>query len=374
MQVKHKIISIVGPTATGKTKRALEIAKETLIKKEFSGVDIISVDSRQVYRGLEVLTGADVPNGFIFRKNGLRSLHHRQVVSRNTISQAQSESGVMLNLSKHGHNQFNQDYFGNDNNSIRLFGVSIINQNEDWSVAHFRQMAREIIKNSWQQDRLVILVGGTGLYHKHLLSEDHTLTVPPNPVLRAKLELLSLKELQTELSRVDSNRFNQMNQSDKANKRRLIRAVEVVMPSLACPAKRGSKHRHHPSIQTSLKLLLDRQAQGDTFGQAKDDTDWTKVRVEKMFLTAPLTELEQRIKLRVVERFSGGAVEEVKILLGLKLISTSPVLFTLGVPEISKYLTKKLSAQETIDLWALREFQYAKRQLTWWKKQSALFK
>lgn len=304
----QRIISIVGPTATGKTKKALEIARESLVRKEFTGIDIISVDSRQVYQGLEVLTGADVPVEFVPR-----------------------------------HTKGERDCFSNHDSSIKIFGVSTIKTQDEWSVAHFKNFAREIIKNSWQQNRLVILVGGTGLYHQHLFNDDPVLTVPPNLVLRSRLESMLLDELQTELVKINSERFQKMNHSDKANKRRLIRAIEV-------------------GANNAL-----RKSQCET-SQIRGDINWSKIKIETISLTASLAELEQRINLRVTERFIGGAVKEVKQLLKLDLPSSAPVLSTLGVPEITKFLQGELSAEECQKLWSLHEFQYAKRQLTWWKK------
>ena len=58
------LISIVGLTATGKTALALQLAELVIKKQWFAGVDLISVDSRQVYRGLEIISGADIPAGF----------------------------------------------------------------------------------------------------------------------------------------------------------------------------------------------------------------------------------------------------------------------------------------------------------------------
>ena len=103
------LISIYGPTAVGKTNFALKLAYQVLGQKNerlgginFKGVDIISADSRQIYRGLEVLTGADIPEGF---------------------------------------EQKNQ-YFEKD--KVRIHGVSIIELHEEWSVAHFKNFAIKI--------------------------------------------------------------------------------------------------------------------------------------------------------------------------------------------------------------------------------------
>ena len=306
----NKIISIVGPTTTGKTNQALSLAQEVLTNKEYAGVDLISVDSRQVYQGLEVLTGADIPAGF-----------------------------------SQFHNLGEMPYFANVNNSIRLFGIAIIKPQDEWSVTHFRQFAREIIIRAFKEKRLPILVGGTGLYHKHLFSMSDDLSIKPNALVRAKEKNLTVTELQTWLKQVNQEKFLAMNQDDRNNRRRLVRAIEIAIAKTKVTAK----------IQESQI-------------EAKE-MDWSKVDRQVIKLAAPRAELEAKIKTRVKERFFGGAVEEVKALLALKLDEVSPVLSTLGVPEISQYLSGQLPESQTIDLWALHEFQYAKRQITWWKKE-----
>ena len=312
-QANRVVASVVGPTATGKTKKALELADVVLANAQYPGVDLISVDSRQVYQGLEVLTGADVPKEFALRP------------ARGCGT-----------------------YFAQDDGSIRIFGISIIKPSDEWSVAHFRQMAREIIGKSWAENRLVILVGGTGLYYKHLFSDDPQLAVPPNPELRLTLEKLSIDSLQERLEKIDPEKLAQMNASDRVNKRRLIRAIEV-----EC------------NTTTTCFDFAPISAQHD------DEIQFSNIQVKQIFLALPLAELQKKINLRVLERFEGGAIEEVRQLLELSLPSSAPVSSTLGVPEITQYIQNKFTANECQQLWTLHEYQYAKRQLTWWKKSSS---
>ncbi len=305
-----QVVAVVGPTATGKTKKALELAQKAMANNKYAGVDLISVDSRQVYQGLEVITGADVPDEF-----------------------KQAESA-----------QYKYSFFTNISKTIRIFGISILNLSEEWSVAHFRQMARGIIVKSLAENRLVILVGGTGLYHRHLFSDDPLLAVPPNPILRASLEKLSIDSLQKRLEKINSEKLAQMNVSDRVNKRRLMRAIEVASATFEFAPG---------SVQHDKEIHL------------------SNIQVKQIFLTLPLSEIEEKITHRVHERFAGGAIEEVKRLLNLSLPPSAPVLSTLGVPEISQYLQEKITAKQCQSLWALHEYQYAKRQLTWWKNSSS---
>lgn len=157
-----KILIICGPTATGKTKLAAKIAKK------FSG-EIISADSRQVYKGMDIVTGKDKPKG------------------------------------------------------VKIYGLDLVKPDEEFSVAHFVKYAHTLIN----QIRFPIIVGGTGLYLDALINPPETLTVPPNWFLRKKLETKSIRELQNQLKKLDARRWRSMNRSDQQNPRRLIRAIEV---------------------------------------------------------------------------------------------------------------------------------------------------
>ncbi|MCA9373447.1 hypothetical protein KC921_05145 [Candidatus Woesebacteria bacterium] len=310
-KLPNHCLSIVGPTATGKTRRALELAEDLLKVRRAAGVDLISVDSRQVYQGFEVLTGADVPDGW----------------------QQQNDSGLPRQFFKHPEKQ------------IALHGVSICELTEDWSLAHFVTFARSVMQWSWANQRQPIIVGGTGLYHKYLFSDDQTPMIPQDEAVRSSAELMSAVKLQEWLGQLDPVKLEQMNQSDRANSRRLIRAIEIAM---------------WKARQTAESVAV--------VGSDEDDIKWSQVENEVELLTVPLAKIQSSILQRVVERFDGGALQEVERLLALKLPSSTPVLTTLGVPEITQYLEGKISATECQQLWALHEFQYAKRQLTWWNK------
>lgn len=311
------ILSILGPTAVGKTQFAFDLIDVIPAEAGIQGFDIISADSRQVYRDIPVISGADLDDKW-------------QIV--------------------------NGEYFKKDN--VKVYGVSILEANEDWSVAHFVDFARKIIKSSLKNNRLVLVVGGTGLYHQQLFEPSESLGIKPDKKLREKLDKLSLEDLQKKLKKLDLNKFESLNNSDKNNPRRLVRAIEIVSspsPRLAdgrggqaCPPSRGS---------------------GAGVG--------VRLKVERVCLVDSLQNIQSKIKTRVEQRFEGGVKEVGK--LRLKNRGTrakhdtrqgiSPQLLSAtGVQEIWDYLDAKLSKQECLEKWALREFQYAKRQLTWLKK------
>lgn len=303
----HKLISILGTTATGKTDLALFLANKIIQEKLAKGVNLISADSRQIYQGLEILTGADIPQDFIIKKNTAQNYKFAQ---HQTLP-------------------------------IKLHGVSIIQPDEEWSVAHFRNMAIKLIQQSWQDNELPIIVGGTSFYHKQLFNNDPDIYLKPNLKIRQELENLSIKELQQKLKVIDPKRITQMNNSDYNNPRRLIRAIEVALTKTNLPLT--VKNRpifHQPQDYFSIALHID------------------------------LKTLEKKIKLRVNKRLNQNAIDEVKKLITLNLPATAPVMTTLGVEPITQYLHQKIDKQQAIENWTLAEFQYAKRQITWIKQLS----
>ncbi len=293
-----KLLSIVGPTSVGKTAFAIWLAEQLTENQVVTGVDFISADSRQVYKGLEVLSGVDQP------------------------------SPKLLPV-------------------VRLFGTSLITPDEEWSVAHFQTYAQKIIDQSIADKRLPMIIGGTGLYHEHLFNDEDTLRVPPNPELRNRLESLSLEELQASLVALDQEKFDSLNNSDVNNPRRLIRAIEVSQAQAEVPPLR-------PTTTNPLAVFF------ATLSQLS-----LGLRDEPALIL-------QRIQQRVLDRFANGAQSEVETLMKKYPDWSLPAFSATGVKEIRAYLEGKISAEECIEHWTLSEFQYAKRQLTWWKKRSGI--
>lgn len=296
------LVAIVGTTAVGKTDLAYALGAEILKKTQFKVVDLISADSRQVYRGLEVLAGADIPSELLWDGKGLAG------------------SG----------------YFRGKTDSYRLFGVSIIEPNQEWSLAHFQQYALSLIEVSWKEQRFPIIVGGTGLYVSQLFLDDPRLQVAPNEEVRTKSNGMTVAELQQWLQEVNPDRFTQMNHSDAHNPRRLVRAIEQEL--------------EQQIIQDNSKKML----RPDVFVQ--------------IGLERPLPDLQAVIATRVNRRFEAGAVQEVKNLINQYPDATAPALSTLGVTEIRQYLEGTSTKESCLEQWAAAELAYAKRQITWWKK------
>lgn len=298
----YPVLSVVGTTAVGKTDLAFATAHELLLASPNAAVDIISADSRQVFQDLEILTGADIPAEF-------------NRVHDTTVS--------------------DYDFF--EHERIRLFGVSMLKPNQDWSVSQFQQFAQQLVKKAMTEQHYVLVVGGTGLFHKHLFNPDPRLHVAPNLEVRNRATEMSVEELQAWLLQLDPIFLEQMNDSDRHNPRRLVRAIEVAMADLQ-PV--------NPSV--------------------------SPLNVQHFFLglTLPIESLSEKIAQRVQVRLQ-TAKEEVAAVLKEYGSTLSPMSESiLGFPQLKDLLAGTKSEKECIDQWTSTEIQYAKRQHTWWKARS----
>ncbi len=224
--------------------------------------------------------------------------------------------------------------------NIRIYGLSLVTVDHEWSAGEFYAYARQIIERADRENRAVFVVGGTGLYHTHLFGNDKQFFVPPNAEIRTSAEAMSVTQLQEWLTAVAPERLLRMNNSDAHNPRRLVRAIEIAMglgvhDEVTPQAVEGE---NTPGRHLFLGLSLD------------SDT------------------LKQKIEQRVIARFESGALAEVAELLVNDRALSEQVKTTLGFTEITCYLEKKYSAEECKENWIQADFQYSKRQQLWWKK------
>lgn len=179
----QKLLVICGATATGKTAAGVQLAKK------FDG-EILSADSRQVYKGLDCIAGKDIPKG------------QKPVVIDNLATYAIENIPIWL--------------------------YDLVNIYEQCSVSVYARAGKKAISIIAQRNKkLPIVVGGTGLYISSLIRAIDTIDIPQNTVLRTELEKEDVENLQTRLQKIDSQKLFSMNHSDRQNPRRLIRAIEV---------------------------------------------------------------------------------------------------------------------------------------------------
>ncbi len=179
-----KLLVICGPTATGKTALAIKLAKK------FNG-EIVSADSRQVYRGLDIGTGKDLPKGAKLQYLWIKRFGYYEM------------------------------------DGIKVWGYDLADPRHSFSVSQYLKFADRVISDIKKRGKLPILVGGTGLYIKGVIEGIPTAEIPKNGSLRKSLENKTVDELFEMLAKIDSLRAAGMNSSDRKNPRRLVRAIEV---------------------------------------------------------------------------------------------------------------------------------------------------
>ena len=188
---KEKIIVILGPTASGKSDLAVELALK------FNG-EIISADSRQIYNNMDIGTGK-------ITKKEMKGIPH--------------------------------------------YLLDIASPKTQLSVAHFQKQAKIAIEKILANGKTPIICGGTGLYIDAVVDNQIFPNVKPDLKLRKKLEKLTTKELFAKLKKLDPNRAKNI---DKHNPRRLIRALEIVMISKK-PVPKIQKHRDYDVLKLGVK-------------------------------------------------------------------------------------------------------------------------
>ena len=295
-----KIVVILGPTASGKTTLGVKLAKE------FNG-EIVSADSRQVYRGMDVGTGKD--------------------------------------LKEYG--------------DIPYHLIDVADPKEVFDLAQYKQQAEAAISDIISRGKLPIIVGGSGLYLEALVDNYDLPMVKPNVDLRAELEAKTLEELQNILETKNKVFFDKLNNSDRNNKRRLIRYIEisnnVIARSEATWQSRGDEE-----IATLPEPVL------SVAERTRDDRKYNALLIG---LAWPKEVLAQRIERRLKERLDKeDMVEEVKGLHDAGVSWQRLEAFGLEYKFISQYLQEKIDYETMFTKLNIAINQFAKRQMTWFKR------
>lgn len=191
---KPKLIVIVGPTASGKSELAVKLDK-TLRQSSGRGGEIISADSRQIYRGLDIGTG---------KVTGQWSPNFRSPTSDGSRT---SESSEVFFYKKIPH-----------------YCIDFVSPRRTFTVAEYKKCAQKAIRDITGRGKIPILVGGTGFWIDTVVYNFNLPAVPPNRGLRKKLERKEVPELLKMLQKLDPARALSIEQK---NPRRLIRAIEI---------------------------------------------------------------------------------------------------------------------------------------------------
>lgn len=267
------MLCILGPTASGKTSLAVSLASS-------HGGEIISADSRQVYRGMDIGTGKD--------------------------------------LHEYG--------------SVPYHLINILNAGEIYGVGQFQLDFNRVYHDIKNRTKLPVLCGGTGLYIQAVLQNFAHTYIPRNPALRELLEPKTAVELRSIFyAHPESRSF----EADTSTHKRLVRAIEI--------ATWLEDNHVKPEMQHAPKALI--------FGL---EPDWQLRR--------------DRISQRLKQRFDAGLVEEVQDLLDRGVPADMLIFYGLEYKIITQHLLGHFSRNECFQRLEIAIHQFAKRQMTYFRK------
>ena len=288
MAVTEKVICVVGPTATGKTKMGVALAQR------FDG-EVVSVDSMQIYRGMAVGTAAPTP---------------------------EEMEGVPHHM------------------------IGVADPWENWSAARFTAAADACVQDILRRGRRPILVGGTGLYLDALLrgidfaagSQD----TPLRRQLQERLRREGAEALLEELRRIDPDSAARLHLRDE---KRILRALEVYQETGETITQHDRRTREQPPRYEGLFIGLN----------FKDRQD-----------------LRDRIDRRVDDMVAQGLLDEVRSLLQSGLPRTATAWQAIGYKQFLAVADGRMTEDDAVEEVKLRSRQYAKRQLTWLRRNEAI--
>lgn len=283
MEKKIPLLAVVGPTASGKTALAVELALRT-------GGEVISADSMQIYKGMDIGT------------------------AKPTLEE---QKGVPHHL------------------------LDFLDISQSYSVAQYVEEARFCIQEIYHRGRLPILAGGTGLYVSSLINHVQFVQEHTDPQVREelqrRLEQEGVESLLEELRSYDPESAARLHPN---NQKRILRAMEIYQTTGVTMTEHIRKSRLRPSPYRYCVI-----------GLAYRDRDI----------------LYQRIDRRVDQMIKQGLLEEAKKVLSSPYSSTA--MGAIGYKELVPWVQGECSLQEAIDHLKQSTRRYAKRQLTWFRRE-----
>jgi tRNA dimethylallyltransferase len=275
---KPSSITILGPTASGKTHLAVALAHQI-------GGEIISADSRQVYKGMNIGTGKD--------------------------------------LSEYSFN----------NTLIPYHLIDVVEAGSDYHIYQFQQDVALALTDIHNRKKIPIVCGGTGLYINALLQGYLFTGIPVDNVFRQLLDAKTNDELKA-IFHQHRTSFSAI--ADISTRKRLIRAIEI---------------NQYLQVNPTIKIPNIKPLQSVVFG-----------------LDLPVEVRRQRITQRLYKRLQEGMIEEVEHLLAKGIAAEKLVFYGLEYKFITEYLQKTLDYDEMVEKLNIAIHQFAKRQMTFFRK------
>ncbi|HEU0207496.1 MAG TPA: tRNA (adenosine(37)-N6)-dimethylallyltransferase MiaA [Candidatus Udaeobacter sp.] len=292
---------IVGPTATGKSELAADLAAE-------SGGEVVGADAFQLYRGLDLLS-------------------------------AKPEVSILAKVPHHL--------------------ISTIPLSEEMNAEKYRRAATHVINEINLRGKIAIVGGGSGLYIKSLT---HGLARLPesDPKLREKLNSLESDELRAQLAELDPETAGKI---DIKNRHRLVRALEIcLLTGRPTSAQRKQWGAHASIAQRSASCRTETRRQDA-------DVSTQDACATGIFVFRDREELYQRINRRVETMFERGVIDEVRAAGSMSSTAAQMI----GLREIRDLIAGKKTVTQCIAEIQQATRRYAKRQLTWFRRQSNFF-
>ena len=281
----NNIICIAGPTASGKTALAVELAKE------FNG-EVVSCDSMQIYRRMDIGTAKP-------------TLEERQGIPHHMVDVAEPD--------------------------------------EDFSVSRYCEMAGPIVDDIVARGKTAIIAGGTGLYMDSLIKGNDFAPFPSTGQrerLEAQCDEMGLEYMKNWLAQIDPEAAARIH-----DRKRTLRALEVYLETGETITEHNRKTQLIPPKYTPLWLGLDFD---------------------------PRAALYERIDLRVSIMLEQGLVKEIQDLLASGIPEKCTAMQAIGYKEFIDALDNRCTIEEAADQVRRSSRHYAKRQLTWFRRNKAI--
>ena len=301
--MKYDLISILGCTATGKTKLAVQLA-------EYFNGEIISADSRQVYRGMNIGTGKDLSEYFI------------------------------------------------NNNSIPYHLIDVINPTEEFDLYSFQNLFYKAFNDIKSRSNLPFLVGGTGMYLSSIL-QSYNLNKVDFKSEKENLSDYSDDQLIEILKQLNPNLHNT---TDLTTRERVIKAIAVTKSQLEFPSG------HFEPDSSDEKSFANIDKDFSVASLLRND----KSRILDPLtigVNLPRDEIKKRITIRLKKRLNEeGMIDEVKSLMDSGVSYDKMIFFGLEYKFIAQYLKDELNKNDMFQKLNSAIHSFAKRQMTWFRK------